>query len=90
MLCGRRFPVRLKGAVYKSYLMPTILREFSELLYGRRFPVRLKGAVYNCYLTPTILYESEAWCLNESKMGIFLTTEMSILRAMYGVQVRNR
>ena len=25
LLCGRRFPLRLKGAVYKSYVRPAIL-----------------------------------------------------------------
>ena len=47
-----------------------MFRECSELLYGRKFPLRLKGAVYKSYVRPAILYESEAWCLKESEMGI--------------------
>ena len=34
------------------------------------FYLRLKKAVYWSYVMPTILYDSEAWCLNESKMEI--------------------
>ena len=44
-------------------------RECGELLYGR-FPLRLKGAVYKSYVRPAIMYGSEAWCLEESEMGI--------------------
>ena len=46
------------------------LRECGELLYGRRFSTYLKEAVYRSYVLPTLLYESEAWCLKESEMGI--------------------
>ena len=45
-------------------------RECGELPNGRRFPLRLKGAVNRSYARPAILYGSEAWCLNESEMGI--------------------
>ena len=44
--------------------------ECGELLYGRRFYPNLKGAVYKSYVRPAILYESKAWCLKESEMGI--------------------
>ena len=47
------------------------IRECGELLYGRRFPLWLKGAVCESYVRPEILYGSEAWCLNDSEMGIF-------------------
>ena len=45
-------------------------RECDEWLYGWRFPLWLKKAVYESYVRPAILYGSEAWCLNESEMGI--------------------
>ena len=45
-------------------------RECGELLYGRRFHLRLKWAVCKSCIWPVILYGSEAWCLNESEMGI--------------------
>ena len=44
--------------------------EYGESLYGRRFPLSLKKAVNRSYVRPTMLYESEAWCLKESEMGI--------------------
>ena len=65
-------------------------REYGELLYGRRFPLRLKGAVYKSYVRPAILYGSEAWCLKESEMGILQRTEISMVRAMCGVQLKDR
>ena len=46
------------------------LRECGELLYIKIFPVMLKGAAYRSYSRPAILHGSEAWCLNESKIGI--------------------
>ena len=47
-------------------------RKFTECdeLYGRRCHLRLKGAVYKSYVRPAILYGGEAWCLEESEMGI--------------------
>ena len=63
--------------------------ECGELLYSRRFLLRLKGAVYRSYVRPAILYGGEAWCPKESKMGI-LRTERSTVRAMCGVQHKNR
>ena len=64
--------------------------ECSELLYGRRFSLKLKRAVYKSYVRPAILYGSEAWCQNESKMKIFQRTEWSMVRAMWGVQFKDR
>ena len=49
-------------------------RECGELLYGERFQIRPKWAVCGSYVRPAILYGSEAWCLNESEMGILLRT----------------
>ena len=54
----------------------------------RRFPLRLKGVVYVSYERPAILYGSEAWCLKESEIGILQWTEKSIVRAMYGIQLK--
>ena len=65
-------------------------RECGELLYGRRFPLRLKGAVYKSYVGPAILYGNEAWCLRESEMGILRRTEISMVRAICGVQLKDR
>ena len=66
------------------------LRECSELLCGRRFPLNLEGAVYWSYVWPAILYGSEACCLKESEMGILRSTERSMVRAMCGVQLKDR
>ena len=44
-------------------------RECGELLYGR-LPLKLNEAVYESYIKPAVLYGSEAWCLNDSEMGI--------------------
>ena len=67
-----------------------MFRVCGELLYGRRFPLMLKGAVYDSYVRPAILYVSEAWCLKESEMGILHRTEMAMLRAMCGGQLKDR
>ena len=60
------------------------------MLYGRRFHLRLNGAVYRSYVRPTILYGSETWCLKEGEMGILRRTERSMVRAMCGVQLKDR
>ena len=66
------------------------LRECGKLLYGRNFYLRLKWTVYISYLRPALLYGSEAWCLKESEMGILQRTERSTVRAMCGVQLKDR
>ena len=65
-------------------------RECCELLHRWRFALRLKGAVHDSYAMPAMLHGSEAWCLNESHMGILRRTERSTLRAMCGVQLKDR
>ena len=42
------------------------------------------------YIRPAILYESEAWCLKESEMGILQRTERSMVSAMCGVQLKDQ
>ena len=64
--------------------------ECGDLLYCRRFPVKQKGNVHKSYVRPAILYGSEAWCLKESEMGNLLRTEKSMVRAMCGVQLKER
>ena len=64
-------------------------RECVELLYGRRFPPMLKGAVYKSYVSSSILYVSEVCCLKESEIEI-LKSDGSMLRAMCGVQLKDR
>ena len=67
-----------------------MLRECCELLYGRRFPLKLIGAVHKSYERPIVLHGSEAWCLKESEMGILQWTETSMVRAMCGVQLKDK
>ena len=64
------------------------LRECSELLYGR-FPLKLKGAVCKSYVRTTMLYGNEAWCLEETEMGILRRTKKIYGDAMCGVKPRN-
>ena len=66
-----------------------MFRECCELLYGRRFPLRRKGAVHRSYVKSAILYRSEAWCLEESEMGILRRTERSMMRAICEVQLKD-
>ena len=64
-------------------------RECDELLYGR-FPQKLKIDIYRSYVRQVILHGSEAWCLKESEIGILRRTERSMVRAMCGVQFKDR
>ena len=64
-------------------------RECSELLY-RRFPLMLTAAVHNSCVMLAIMKGSEAWCLNESNMGILFMAERSIVRSMCRVQLKDR
>ena len=66
------------------------LSECDELPHGWRFPLKLKGAVYKSCVRPAILYDSEACCLKENEMGILQRTERSMVRAMCGVQLKDR
>ena len=59
-------------------------------MFGIRFPLRLKGTVYKSYVNLVMLYGSEAWCLKESEMGMLQRTERSMVRAMCGVQLKDR
>ena len=60
------------------------------MLHGRRFPPKPKETVYKSYIRPAILYGSEAWCVRESEMGFLQRTERSMVRAMCGVQLKDR
>ena len=64
-------------------------KECGKVLHGRRSPLKPKEVVYKRYVRPAILYGSESWCLKESEMGI-LRTKRSMVRAMCGVQLKNR
>ena len=66
------------------------LSECNDLLYGRTFPLKLKGAVHMSYIRPVILYGSEAWCLKENEKEILQRMERSMVRAMCGVQLKDR
>ena len=52
--------------------------------------LKLKWAVYKSYVRPTFLYGNEAWCLKESEMGNFQRTKRSMVRAICGVQLKDR
>ena len=47
-------------------------------------------SLYKSYVKPTMLYGCEAWCLRESEMGILHWTERSMVRAMCGVQHKDK
>ena len=64
--------------------------ECGELLDGRIFPLKLKGGVYKSYVRPVILHGSETWCIKQREMGILRRTERSMVRAMCGVQFKDR
>ena len=51
---------------------------------------KVEEDVYVRYVRPAILYESEAWCLKESEMGILQRTERYMVRAMCGVLLKDR
>ena len=66
------------------------LRECSELLYGRKYSLQLKGAINRNFAKSAILYGIEAWCLKECEMGILQRAERSMVRAICGVQLKDR
>ena len=61
--------------------------QYVEVLYGRSFSLMLKGAVYKSNVRPAIQYGIEAWWLKESEIGILRRTDISMMRAMCGVQL---
>ena len=50
----------------------------------------LKGAVYQSYVRQAIQHGRGALYLKESEIGISRRTEISVVRAMCGVQVKDR
>ena len=64
--------------------------ECGEMLYGRRFLLRLRRSVYESYVWPAILYGSETRHQKESEMVILRRTKRSMVRAMCGVQLKDR
>ena len=78
---------------YSCEIMHYLSQQFwkcDELLHGRRLPLKLIEAVHKGYVRPAMLYGSEAWCLKESEMGILLSTERSMVRAMCRLQLKKR
>ena len=61
-----------------------------ELLRGRRFSLRMKGTVYRSCVRSAMLYESETWCLRETKTAILRRTERVMVRSMSGVKLVGR
>ena len=61
-------------------------RECGELFRGRRYSLRVKGMVYRSFVRYAMLYESETWCLRETKMAI-LRTQRAMVRSMCGVKL---
>ena len=82
-VCEASVTVRTKCGWVKS-------RQCDELLHGRRFPLKLKEAVYKSCVRLAILHGSEAWCLKESEMGILQRIVRSMVRAMCGVQLKDK
>ena len=66
------------------------LRECGELLCDRRFRLKLNGVVHKSYVKPAMLYGIEEWCLRETEMGVLVRTERSMVRAMCGIQHKDR
>ena len=65
-------------------------KECNKLSCGKRFPLRLKMATYKTYIRPPILYGCEAWHMKEGEMLILRWTEKSMVKAMCGVQLKDR
>ena len=49
-----------------------------------------KVAVNESYVWPAVLCGSEAWCLEDHEMGSLRKTERSMVRAMCGIQLKDR
>ena len=54
------------------------------------YPLRPKRTVYKSIVRPALLYGSEALCLKDSEIGILQRTGRSMVRAMCGVQLKDR
>ena len=54
------------------------------------FPLNPEQAVYKSYVIQTILYGSEVWSMKGNKIRIWQRPEISVVRAMCGVQVKDR
>ena len=66
-----------------------MFKNCGKLLYLNRFYLKLKDALYKSYVKPSILYGSKAWGLKESELGILRRTERSMVRAIFGVQLKD-
>ena len=60
------------------------------MLYGRRFPLKHIGTDYKSYVKPALLLGGDTLCLKVSEMEILCRTERSMVRAVCGVQLKDR
>ena len=60
------------------------------MLYGRRIPQKLTEAANKSHVRLATLHGSETWCLKESENGILQRTQRSMVRAMCGVQIKEK
>ena len=58
--------------------------------YLEKVPTKTERNLYKSYVSPVILYGSEARCLKENDMGIFRSTERSMVRAMCGMLMSDK
>ena len=65
-------------------------RECGDLLYDMKFLLWLKGAVFKNYVKPAKLCGNEAWCLKESEIGTLRRTKKFTVRAICGLQLKDR
>ena len=65
-------------------------RNCVELLFEKMFPPKLNGTVYKSYVRPTIQYGNLVWHMRGNEMVIPPWTERYTVRAICGVQVKDR
>ena len=65
-------------------------KEVKPIITDKRIPMRLKAKVYTTVVRPVLIYGSECWGLKKKDQRKLLTTEMSMLRKMLGVTLRDK
>ena len=63
-------------------------RKLTRVLYDRKIPLRLKAKVYEAIMRPALTYGSECWAMKVTNKRKIATTEMRMLRGIFGVSRR--
>ena len=65
-------------------------REITGVISDKKMPRKLKTKLYETVIRPVLTYGAECWTMGKKEEQILETTEMRMLRRIYGVTLRDK